>query len=65
MVGDKKVKGWTGLTKGTEYSIDVISSNPYVNTTNFQTYKVVKEKKWYESPWFLVGVGFVGAAVIL
>jgi len=65
VVGDKKVKGWTGITKGTEYSIDVVNSNPYVSTLNFQTYKVVKEKKWYQTPWFYMGVGFAGAVILL
>lgn len=65
VVGDKKVKGWTGITKGKEYTIDVLSSNPYVNTVNIQNYKIVEEKKWYETKSFLIGVGFIGAAIIL
>jgi hypothetical protein len=65
VVGDKKIKGWTGITKGKEYSIDVKSSNPYVNTVNIQTYKIVEQKKWYETKGFLIGLGFVGALIVL
>ena len=64
VVGDKKIKGWTGITKGKEYTIDVSSSNPYVNTVNIQNYKIVDEKKWYETKWFLIGAGFVGGVLI-
>ena len=53
VVGDKKIN-----------TIDVSSSNPYVNTVNIQNYKIVDEKKWYETKWFLIGAGFVGGVLI-
>lgn len=65
VVGDKKIKSWIGVTKGKEYSIDVKSSNPYVNTVNIQTYKIVEQKKWYETKAFLIGLGFLGAVIVL
>lgn len=64
VVGDKKVKGWLGITTGKEYSIIVNNTNPYIQTQNTHNYTIVKRDKWYESPYFLVGAGFIGGVLI-
>lgn len=64
IVGDKKIKGWIGITKGKEYSISVNNSNPYVSNISIETYKIVEEKKWWETRGFAVGVGLIGGILI-
>jgi len=64
IVGDKKVKGFLGITKGTEYSISVEHSNPYMFTTNLQHYTVTKKKRWYETTPFLIGTGLITGILI-
>jgi hypothetical protein len=64
VIGDKKIKGFLGITKGTEFTIDIKNSNPYVNTINVQNYTIKKTKKWYEKPTFLIGVGIVGGVLL-
>jgi len=64
IVGDKKIKGWMGVTTGKEYSIIVNNTNPYIQTQNTHNYTIVKRDKWYESPYFLVGAGFIGGVLI-
>ena len=53
-----------GIPKGREYAIDIVNSNPYVQTTNIQTYKIVQEKKWWDTKAFSIGVGFIGGFVL-
>ena len=64
IVGDKKIKGWTGITKGTEYQINIINSNPLVSNMDMQTYTIKEEKKWYETRGFAAGVGLVGGLIL-
>jgi len=64
IVGDKKIKGWTGITKGTEYQINIINSNPLVSNIDMQTYTIREEKKWYETRGFAAGVGLVGGLIL-
>jgi len=65
IIGDKKIKGWTGITKGTEYQINIINSNPLVSNMDMQTYTIKEEKKWYETRGFAAGVGLVGGLILL
>jgi len=64
IVGDKKIRGWTGITKGTEYQINIINSNPLVSNIDMQTYTIREEKKWYETRGFAAGVGLVGGLIL-
>lgn len=64
IIGDKKVRGFLGITKGTEYTIDVVHSNPYMNTTGLSHYTIVKKKKWYETTPFLIGTGLITGVLI-
>lgn len=64
IIGDKKIKGWTGITKGTEYQINIINSNPLVSNMDMQTYTIKEEKKWYETRGFAAGVGLVGGLIL-
>ena len=64
IIGDKKIKGWTGITKGKEYTLTVHNSNPYVKTVDIRTYKIVEEKKWYETRGFAIGAGLVGGFLL-
>ena len=64
IVGDKKIKGWTGITKGTIISINIINSNPLVSNIDMQTYTIREEKKWYETRGFAAGVGLVGGLIL-
>ena len=64
VVGDKKIKGFLGITKGTEYSIGVTHSNPYMKTVNLQHYTVTKKKRWYETTPFLIGTGLITGILI-
>tara|TARA_R100000734_G_scaffold19149_1_gene18617 strand:- start:1978 stop:2628 length:651 start_codon:yes stop_codon:yes gene_type:complete len=64
IVGDKKIIGWTGITKGTEYQINIINSNPLVSNIDMQTYTIREEKKWYETRGFAAGVGLVGGLIL-
>jgi hypothetical protein len=65
VVGDKKIKGWTGITKGTEYQINVINSNPMVSNIDMQTYTIQEEKRWYETRGFSFGAGILAGLIIL
>jgi hypothetical protein len=60
VIGDKKIRGLFGIPKGREYAIDIVNTNPYVQTVNIQTYKIVEEKKWYQTKGFAIGIGFFG-----
>tara|TARA_R110001583_G_scaffold72139_5_gene202353 strand:- start:362 stop:973 length:612 start_codon:yes stop_codon:yes gene_type:complete len=64
VIGDRKIRGFLGIPKGREYAIDIVNSNPYVQTTNIQTYKIVQEKKWWDTKAFSIGVGFIGGFVL-
>lgn len=64
VVGEKKIKGWTGISKGTEYQINVSNSNPLVYNVDMNHYTVKEEKKWYQTQGFAVGVGLLGGIII-
>ena len=64
VIGDKKIRGMFGIPRGKEYSIDIVNTNPHVQTINIQTYKIVNEKRWYETRGFAIGVGFVGGFML-
>ena len=64
VIGDRKIRGIFGIPKGKEYAIDIINSNPYVQTINIQTYKIVDEKKWYETRGFAIGAGIVAGFML-
>ncbi|MBC8437120.1 hypothetical protein H8D85_02230 [bacterium] len=64
IVGDKKIKGFLGITKGTEYSISVEHTNPYMFTTGISHYTITTKKKWYQTTPFLIGAGFIGGVLI-
>ena len=64
VVGDKKIRGFLGITKGTEYAIGVTHTNPYMKTVNLQHYTITKKKRWYETTPFLVGAGLITGILI-
>ena len=64
VIGDRKIRGIFGIPKGKEYAINIVNSNPYVQTINIQTYKIVDEKKWYETRGFAIGAGLVGGFIL-
>ena len=59
IIGNKKIKNIMGISKGTEYTIDVTNSNPYVQTLNMQNFTIKDEKKWYETKTFYTVGGIV------
>lgn len=64
IVGDKKIRGWTGISKGTEFSVMVDNTNPYIQNVNIQNYTIKKEKKWYQTQGFAIGVGVLGGLLL-
>lgn len=61
MVGGWKSNGWF---KKKTYHFDVSNTNPYIQTTNMQTYVVKKQKSWHEK-WYISGaIGIVGGLLI-
>lgn len=64
IVGDKKIKGFLGVRIGTEFSVDVKNSNPYIQTIDVKNYTIKKEKKWYQRPGFLIGTGVIGGFLL-
>ena len=64
VVGEKKIKGWTGISKGTEYQINVSNSNPLVRNIDMNHYTVKEEKKWYQTQGFAVGAGIITGIII-
>ena len=65
IIGDKKIKNIMGISKGTEYTIDVTNSNPYVQTLNMQNFTIKDEKKWYETKTFHTMGGMVVGGYIV
>lgn len=64
IVGDRKIRGIFGIPKGKEYAIDIVNSNPHVQTVNIQTFKIVEEKRWYETRGFAIGAGVVAGFIL-
>jgi len=64
VVGDKKIRGFLGITKGTEYAIGVTHTNPHMKTVNLQHYTITKKKRWYETTPFLIGAGLISGILI-
>lgn len=54
VIGEKK-HGF--LNMKTQMSVDVVNSNPYIQTSNISGFVYEPEKKWYERTWFHVAVG--------
>ena len=65
IIGNKKIKNIMGISKGTEYTIDVTNSNPYVQTLNMQNFTIKDEKKWYETKTFHTMGGMVVGGYIV
>ena len=65
IIGDKKIKNIMGISKGTEYTIDITNSNPYVQTLNIQNFTIKDEKKWYQTKTFhTVGGMVIGGYIV-
>jgi len=65
IIGDKKIKNIMGISKGTEYTIDITNSNPYVQTLNMQNFTIKDEKKWYQTKTFHTVGGVVIGGYIM
>lgn len=64
IVGERKIRGIFGIPKGKEYAVDIINSNPHVQTVNIQTFKIVEEPAWYETRGFAIGAGVVAGFIL-
>lgn len=60
VIGEKK-HGF--LNMKTQMSVDVVNSNPYIQTSNISGFIYEPEKKWYERTWFHVAVGATAGIV--
>ena len=48
----------------TEQSIDIVNSNPCIQTMGIQSYNVIIEKKWYNNPFIVYPAGVLTGLVI-
>lgn len=46
------------------YTTDVINNNPYIKTVEVQTVQVVVPKRFYDTRFFNIGVGFIGGMLV-
>jgi hypothetical protein len=54
VIGDRK-EGFLNLK--TKLVVDVVNSNPYIQTSNISGFVYDPKKKWYEKTWFHLAVG--------
>lgn len=46
------------------YTTDITNSNPYLKTVEVQTVQVVIPKRFYDTRFFNIGVGFIGGILV-
>ena len=51
-----------GITKGKRPTVVVLSDNPYFKVEKINSFRIIEDKKWYNSHWFYYGLGFGSAA---
>jgi hypothetical protein len=61
ILGEKRL----GFLKGTERRVEVINSNPMINTTGLGSYVISGRKKWYQTRIFAGALGVVVGALAL
>lgn len=50
----------TFLFKKNEFDISVHHTNPHIQTNGLESITLRQEKKWWQSGWIKVGIGFLG-----
>jgi len=53
-----------GFFRPAEHRIEIKNSNPYVITTNINSYTVKNKPKWYETKAFIFGAGIVSGLAV-